>query len=226
MHTDPSGNWYATGSNVSGLDWALRNGELVATSGAPIFVGASESFSDGLFAPTFFMLLGNGVGDVVVGGTTSAADSNADVVLVLNGERVVLRENDPVDLDGNGVFDDDVYISSFQEHAGFLSDAGELYVVVTLRDGVRASCAGGSNNLGEALVRVSVAGTPPATCDYDFNQDENVDLTDAQLMAQVAAGLIGAEPGWLGGDLNGDENADLTDAQILAAYVASGVCGV
>jgi hypothetical protein len=64
----------------------------------------------------------------------------------------------------------------------------------------------------------------PATCEYDFNQDENVDLTDAQLMAQVAAGIISPEAGWLDGDLNLDENADLTDAQILAAYVASGVC--
>jgi hypothetical protein len=66
-------------------------------------------------------------------------------------------------------------------------------------------------------------GTGP-TCDYDFNADENVDLIDAQLMAQVAAGIITPEPGWLDGDLNRDENADLTDAQLLAQYVASGVC--
>jgi hypothetical protein len=63
-------------------------------------------------------------------------------------------------------------------------------------------------------------------CDYDYNQDENVDLTDAQLMAQVAAGVIPADPSWLDGDLNGDENADLTDAQILANFVATGVCPV
>jgi hypothetical protein len=65
---------------------------------------------------------------------------------------------------------------------------------------------------------------PVLTCDYDYNQDENVDLTDAQLMAQVAAGIIVADPSWLSGDLNGDENADLTDAQLLAQYVASGIC--
>jgi hypothetical protein len=66
----------------------------------------------------------------------------------------------------------------------------------------------------------------PLACEYDFNQDENVDLSDAQLMAQVAAGLLVRDPAWLDGDLNNDENADLTDAQILASYVASGVCGV
>jgi hypothetical protein len=65
---------------------------------------------------------------------------------------------------------------------------------------------------------------PPVGCNYDYNQDENVDLNDAQLMAQVAAGLITRNPAWLSGDLNGDENADLTDAQILANFVATGNC--
>jgi hypothetical protein len=63
-------------------------------------------------------------------------------------------------------------------------------------------------------------------CGYDFNQDETVDLTDAQLMTQVLIGLLTPESDWLDGDLNGDENADLTDAQILAAYVVTGNCGV
>jgi hypothetical protein len=67
-------------------------------------------------------------------------------------------------------------------------------------------------------------GGPGPTCEYDYNQDENVDLTDAQQMAQVAAGVILPQPNWLSGDLNGDENADLTDAQILASFVASGSC--
>jgi hypothetical protein len=62
-------------------------------------------------------------------------------------------------------------------------------------------------------------------CNYDFNQDENVDLTDAQLMAQVFVGLVTPEANWLSGDLNGDENADLTDAQVLAQFVVTGTCG-
>jgi hypothetical protein len=66
----------------------------------------------------------------------------------------------------------------------------------------------------------------PLSCNYDYNQDENVDLVDAQQMAQVAAGVITADPSWLSGDLNGDENADLADAQILAAFVANGICGL
>jgi hypothetical protein len=60
--------------------------------------------------------------------------------------------------------------------------------------------------------------------EYDYNQDENVDLLDAQQMAQVFVGLLTPEPNWLDGDLNGDENADLTDAQQLAVYVVTGTC--
>ncbi len=63
-------------------------------------------------------------------------------------------------------------------------------------------------------------------CEYDFNQDENVDLLDAQQMAEVFVGLLTPGANWLDGDLNSDENADLTDAQLLAAYVVSGNCGV
>jgi hypothetical protein len=78
--------------------------------------------------------------------------------------------------------------------------------------------------------QVTFAGTCFATggpdCNYDFNQDENVDLLDAQQMAQVFVGLISPEANWLDGDLNGDENADLTDAQILAAFVVSGQCNL
>ncbi len=83
-----------------------------------------------------------------------------------------------------------------------------------------ASISGACGAALSAEVQVSV-GSP---CDYDFNQDENVDLLDAQQMAQVFVGIITAEPGWLDGDLNGDENADLSDAQALAQYVVLGTC--
>ena len=76
----------------------------------------------------------------------------------------------------------------------------------------------------EELRDLGYVATLPLACEYDFNRDENIDLTDAQQMAQVFVGLISPEANWLDGDLNGDENADLTDAQILAAFVVSGQC--
>ena len=61
-------------------------------------------------------------------------------------------------------------------------------------------------------------------CNYDYNRDENVDLLDAQQMAQVFVGIIQPEANWLDGDLNLDENADLTDAQLLARAIVQGLC--
>ena len=91
-----------------------------------------------------------------------------------------------------------------------------------------ASWTGGAFGTGTYVVNLSgtcFAGGGPS-CDYDFNQDENVDLLDAQQMAQVFVGLISPGAGWLDGDLNGDENADLTDAQLLAAFVVTGQCNL
>ena len=86
-----------------------------------------------------------------------------------------------------------------------------------------------------AWLPLSLAG-PARGQVYDFSEvtalcegavdGENVDLTDAQQMAQVFVGLLTPEANWLDGDLNNDENADLTDAQILAAFVVTGTCGV
>ncbi len=87
------------------------------------------------------------------------------------------------------------------------------------------NASGGFTMRAEWSVAYSACTGGPS-CDYDFNQDENVDLTDAQQMAQVFVGLLVPEANWLDGDLNGDENADLTDAQILASYVVTGNCGL
>jgi hypothetical protein len=89
----------------------------------------------------------------------------------------------------------------------------------------RSGDAGFAFQLDIAVGYSECAGGGPS-CDYDYNQDENVDLTDAQQMAQVFVGLLVPEANWLDGDLNGDENADLTDAQILASYVVTGTCGL
>ena len=103
-----------------------------------------------------------------------------------------------------------------------LIDSGSRLINTTCRIYYNTLISSGTVDVPGNLVPL----TPAVPCDYDFNQDENVDLLDAQQMAQVFVGLITPEATWLDGDLNGDENADLTDAQILAAYVVSGNCGV
>ncbi len=99
------------------------------------------------------------------------------------------------------------------------SDAGEYDCIIT-------NACGSVTSAAATLTVLGADDAACAPCNYDFNQDENVDLLDAQQMAQVFFGLLEPESNWLDGNLNGDENADLTDAQLLAAFVVSGNCGV
>lgn len=172
---DAGGNWHARGNNaVTGNDWVVRNGVLVAETGASV-AGGSEVWDDAAFSAGFFLQIGNGVGDWIVGGCTDGP-INTNHVLVLNGTTVVVREGDPVDVDGNGLFDDDTRIAGFGgfvDDYAFLSDGGEFYFVATLRrdsgsskgmgffridldPGTQNYCTSGPTSLGEpAVIRAS-----------------------------------------------------------------------
>ncbi|MEM1453311.1 MAG: hypothetical protein AAF957_11730 [Planctomycetota bacterium] len=135
VYMDNGGNWYARGDNdVTSVDWLVRNGTLFKTLGDPIFAGASEVFDDTTFAPGFFLHVGNSLGDYVIGGFTDNADTDRNAVLVLNDQRVICREGDPVDLDGNGMMDDDAFIGTFGDDDAHLADSGLLYLVVQIED--------------------------------------------------------------------------------------------
>ena len=110
---DASGAWLVRGGNTGGHDWVVRNGSIVAETEARVTPGAQERWDDTGFAPGFFAVAGNGCGSYVVGGVTDHTDPALDAVLVLDGLRVIARESDPVDLDGDGAFDDGVFIDTF-----------------------------------------------------------------------------------------------------------------
>lgn len=130
---DAGGNWYARGSNGGqGNDWLIRNGEVIARTGMPITPTTDEAFDDGSFTFGFFLHVGNSRGDHVIGGTTDAS-SNRDSVLVKNGERVLMRRGDPIDLDGNGLLDDDASLSFFVNDRAHLTDGGQLFIEAGLR---------------------------------------------------------------------------------------------
>jgi hypothetical protein len=136
----PNGDWFARGRDNSGTatsapDWAVRSGTLIATTGDPLTGGES-------YGVTFSAFTGNAVGDWALVCNTDSIDPAADEVVVWNGE-VVAREGDPVDVDGNGLFDDGAFLgrgnntlSAFQPDDLALSDGNELYVLATLNDGL------------------------------------------------------------------------------------------
>jgi hypothetical protein len=139
---DAAGNWYARGNNdTTEQDWVVRNGVVVATSDVldEIVPGSGEHWDDTDFGDCFFAHDGNAAGAYVIGGVTDAA-SEANGVLVVDdgaGNRfVAVRENDPIDVDGNGLFDDDRFFNTFGNDDVVLLDDGSLWFVATVEDGL------------------------------------------------------------------------------------------
>lgn len=152
------GNWFARTSEAAGTggeDALIRSGVLLAKTDDPVPGGLpGETFTDALFGATFFWMQSNNLGDFIYGGTTSNPDVTKDAVLVMNNSLVVARQGDPVDLNGNGIFDDDAYIDVFNNDDGFLTDARELYFTADLINGAGTS-------LGQAYLMLVVP--EPAT---------------------------------------------------------------
>ena len=150
---DPAGNWFARGNNdTTEQDWVVRNGAVIATVGDPIFTGATEVWSDVDFSDCFFLHVGNSGGDWVIGGV-SDGPSTSNGVLVANGEMEVMREGEPLDIDGNGLFDDNAFVNTFGNDDAVLTDGRILYLVVTMRDDTGAS-------IGDAFVSVDLTSIP------------------------------------------------------------------
>lgn len=147
-----AGDWFARGDlDGSNLDWVIQNGAVIAAGGLPVVPGSTELWDDGQFPQCFFGHAGNSYGSHLVGGTTDHVDPALDAVLVLDGTVVVARESDPVDLDGNGLLDDDVFIDAFGDDDFALLDDYRVLAVVTLKDasGIR---------IGQALLELDSTG--------------------------------------------------------------------
>jgi hypothetical protein len=88
------------------------------------------------------------VGDWVITGNTTNANSSLDTVIVLNGTTVVAREGDPVDLDNDGLADDNAFLNTIRASA-YLTDDLEFYFMATLRDGAGLP-------LNDAFVKIDI----------------------------------------------------------------------
>ena len=92
-----NGDWMATGRFESLEHFVVQNGREVARESRPILHGSGENY-----VGPFHLFTSNAVGDFLIAGGTDSTSNNQ--VLVLNGQNVVCRSGDPVDLDGNGPF--------------------------------------------------------------------------------------------------------------------------
>ena len=187
VYMSASGDWMARGNfDVTEIDWLVFNGDVIALTDTLIpDIGTGETYSDDIFSDCFFTMVSNNAGDVVYGAVTDNIDPNLNgVMLMLRGgvTSVVAREGDPVDLDGNGLFDDDAFLSVFNNDDAFLTDDGFLYFTADLRNGAAAA-------IGQAFMRLEVFTAPPS-CEPD-----------------LTTGAIAGQPGYgvPNGTLNNDD---------------------
>jgi hypothetical protein len=208
---------FVRGDNADDRDWVTRYAieviadeqTTVAVRGEPIVLGTQELFDDTVFSATFFWLGGDSNGNYVIGGTTSNPDENADAVLVLNGTTVLARQGDPVDLDGNGINDDDTFINIFNNDDGFLTDDGILYFTATINDSA-------GTDLGQAFMRLDTTAIQPCLGDIEpVPANGVVNVMDLLLLLdQWGMCPMPCETGCTG-DLNGDCIINVMDLLIL-----------
>lgn len=211
-----NGDWFARGDDTADNDWALRGNagtfELIAKTGDPITTSSSE-----LWGNSFLAFHGNAAGDWVMAGNTNSADVLLNDVLVLNGEQIVLHEGDPIDLDGNGQFDDNVFVGgtgvtavAFAANDLLITDDGIIHVIVILRDGA-------GTNLGDAYLQINVNMAP---CPADTDDSGSVDVLD--LLAVINGWGPCPAKGPCPGDIDGCGVVDVQD--LLAVISEWGPC--
>ncbi|MCB9841239.1 MAG: hypothetical protein H6809_06290 [Phycisphaeraceae bacterium] len=196
------GDWMARGNfATTEIDWLVFNGAIIAMTDTLIpGIGTGESYSDDIFADCFFSMVSNNAGDIVFGAVSDNPDTSLNGLLLLrrNGLTSLLaREGDPVDLDGNGIFDDDTFLSVFNNDDGFLTDDGWYYFTADIRDSVPTT-------FGQAFMRIR-AFEPAPSCRPD-----------------LTTGAIAGQPGY--GVPNGVLNND--DFFYFLAEFSNGNVGV
>ena len=164
-----NGDWFVRGGNDDSQDWIVYNGSVLSATGDEVpGSGGTEFYDDGVFSATFFAMTGNSLGDYVIGSTTDNPDVEADAILVFNGTDVIARQGDPVDLDGNGLFDDDTFLDIFNNDDAFLTNDLMYYFTATLQDGT-------GGGLGQAFMAVPLGA---GGCAGDDECDDEDACTD------------------------------------------------
>ena len=184
-------------------DVVYRNSAILAKTGDAVATGSSENWN-GTFAAspqnqTFSNVALNNFGETLIAGWTNAQSNNE--VLVLNDrykQIVVARFGDPIDLDGNGQFDDDATIAAFLTDRAVLADNLAAYYVVRVATGAGVV-------RGQAFIRQLL----PIPGDVDGSGE--VDLTDIDL---VIANYLTSNAQF---DIDLSGEVDLTDVDIAIA---------
>ena len=122
-YVDSNGSWYARGTGTQ--NWVVRDGQLLAAVGQPIFAGSSENWV------SFADVRGNARGDYAIQGT---AGSPARVVIVVNGKRVIASANDAIDFDNDGVAESNRFILGWSTGRFTFGNDYQVYFAARVKD--------------------------------------------------------------------------------------------
>lgn len=143
----PGGQYMVRGEFENDDDYLFVNGAVAALTGDDVPGFAGEHYDDARFTATFFHMVGNSNGQYVFGAVTDNPDENRDAVIVydngLGVREVLLRQGDAVDLDGNGLLDDNAFIDIFNNDDGFLTNDLWFYFTADLINGAGTSIGQG-----------------------------------------------------------------------------------
>jgi hypothetical protein len=147
---DPLGNWYAPVVGTSGTRALLRNGVIIAKSGDPITPTSAVTYQ----APGGggFLAIPASDGQYAIIGTT-ASTPNFERVCVLNGTNVLASFGDKVDVNNDGIDNDDRVIRNFDSSTSAFVGTSKLLLGVTLGTAVNDSV------VGSAILEITL---PPA----------------------------------------------------------------
>lgn len=182
----PDDSWWASGINSSGNEnWVARDGALVAKSGLPLVSGDSRVWSS-QSGSRFRFAESNG-NTFYIGGQTDGSFGAEDVI-TLNDTQVLLSKFDQIDLDGNGLYDDNVEFRGIGNGAG-VDHLGRLIAIVQVRDG-------NTGQYGDAVVRITPGNVRLELSDFIAGQNATATIRGAipGQNAHLAYSLNGAGP--------------------------------
>ncbi|TVS00922.1 MAG: hypothetical protein EA423_10740 [Phycisphaerales bacterium] len=189
-----NGTWFVIGRFENGDSFASQGTDLLLRSGDPVPGGATDEVVDSIATIKGY---DNGDRLWILNTTGPAGDSR---VVVLN-DTVLARQGDPIDLNGNGQFDNDSFLRTISANNIFLGADDLVYAIINIE-------AGDGTNRGNAFVRMAT--DPAPTCPADLNGDGVVDADDFFLFLSLFAA----------GDPRADINNDgVIDADDFFAYL-------
>ncbi len=205
---ESNGDWYAAGSS-GGIDWVVRNGAIIAQEGQEIAPGAGDNWT------SFIDFKGDHTGNFIVMGNTNNALGTLNSAVVYNGQSVIVRESDGVDLNNDGQANDGLYIGRLRDRCTLPGD-GFFYFAAGLKADPNSTSTLGAN---ASLVRVAVGGGNPCPpCAADYDQSGGVDGDD------IAAFFADWQAGAACGDVDGSGGVDGDDIPFFFDRWQAGGC--